>query len=71
MSSSRGSSQPRDRNCISSIAGRFFTTEPPGKARGRPETDLPTLQGAHVPLPGPGPGKDEATGLLRGGGSDG
>ena len=26
-------SQPRDRTQISSIAGRFFTTEPPGKSR--------------------------------------
>ena len=34
MPSSRGSSQPRDRTCISygfCIAGGFFTTEPPGK----------------------------------------
>ena len=34
MSSSRGSSQPRDQtraSCISCIAGGFFTTEPPGK----------------------------------------
>ena len=34
MPSSRVSSQPRDRtyvSCISCIAGRFFTTEPPGK----------------------------------------
>ena len=33
MPSSRGSSRPRDRTCISGIfyiAGRFFTTEPPG-----------------------------------------
>ena len=28
---SRGSSPPRDRTQISCIAGRFFTTEPPGK----------------------------------------
>ena len=27
----RGSSRPRDRTWISNIAGRFFTTEPPGK----------------------------------------
>ena len=26
----RGSSQPRDRSQVSHIAGRFFTTEPPG-----------------------------------------
>ena len=26
-----GSSQPRDRTCVSCIAGRFFTTEPSGK----------------------------------------
>ena len=34
MPSSRGSSQPRDRACISRdscVAGRFFTTESPGK----------------------------------------
>ena len=30
-SSSRGSSWPRDRNCISWIAGGLFTIEPPGK----------------------------------------
>ena len=28
---SRGSSQPRDQTCVSCTAGRFFTTEPPGK----------------------------------------
>ena len=28
---SRGSSRPRDWTCVSCIAGRFFTTEPPGK----------------------------------------
>ena len=28
---SRGSSQPRDWTCVSCLAGRFFTTEPPGK----------------------------------------
>ena len=31
-SCSRGSSQPRDRTGVSSIAGGFFTTEPPGKS---------------------------------------
>ena len=34
ISSSRASSQPRDQtyvSCVSCIAGRFFTTEPPGK----------------------------------------
>ena len=34
ISSFRGSSQPRDETCVSCIsctAGRFFTTEPPGK----------------------------------------
>ena len=29
---SRGSSRPRDWTCVSCIAGRFFTTEPPGKS---------------------------------------
>ena len=31
ISSSKGSSQPRDWMCISSTAGRFFTHVPPGK----------------------------------------
>ena len=31
MSSSRGSSPPRDRTQISSIAAKFFITKPPGK----------------------------------------
>ena len=31
ISFSRASSQPRDRTWVSCIAGRFFTTEPPGK----------------------------------------
>ena len=33
ISSSRGSSQSRDRTCISCLAGRFFTTEPSGKPK--------------------------------------
>ena len=33
ISSSRGSSQPRDQACVSHIVGEFFlTTEPPGNA---------------------------------------
>ena len=32
ISSSRGSSRPRDQTCVSCIAGRFFTTEPSGKS---------------------------------------
>ena len=31
ISYSRGPFQPRDRTCSSSLAGRFFTTEPSGK----------------------------------------
>ena len=31
ISFSRGSSPPRDWTCVSCLAGRFFTTEPPGK----------------------------------------
>ena len=31
ISFSKGSSQPRDQTRDSYIAGRFFTTEPPGK----------------------------------------
>ena len=42
---SRGSSQPRDRSCVFFIAGRFFTTEPPGKA------SLFTLNSRLLPLP--------------------
>ena len=30
MSSSRGSSRPRDRTCVSCTAGRLLTAEPPG-----------------------------------------
>ena len=33
--SSRESSQPRDQLYVSCIAGRFFTTEPPGKPQGK------------------------------------
>ena len=35
ISFSKGSSQPRDRTHISCMAGRFFTTEPPGKTTKR------------------------------------
>ena len=35
MSSSRGSSCPRDQTCISYIVGRFFTTELPEKSKSR------------------------------------
>ena len=38
--SSRGSSPPRDGTCVSCIAGRFFTTESPGK----PPNIIPTCQ---------------------------
>ena len=36
ISSSRGFAQPREQthvSCISCLAGRFFTTEPPGKSK--------------------------------------
>ena len=33
ISFSRGSSQPRDRMWVSCLAGKFFTTEPPGKPK--------------------------------------
>ena len=42
MPSSRGSSWPRDRtcvSCISCIAGRFFTPEPPGKPQRIPQPE--------------------------------
>ena len=32
VSPSRGSSWPRNRTCVSCIAGRFFAIEPPGKS---------------------------------------
>ena len=32
--SSRGSSRPRDRNCVSCFAGGLFTAAPPGRAHG-------------------------------------
>ena len=35
ISISRGSSRSRDWTCISRLAGRFFTTEPPGKPERR------------------------------------
>ena len=40
ISFSRGSSPSRDRTHISSLAGRFFTTEPPGKPRAKDRTVL-------------------------------
>ena len=47
ISSSRGSSRPREQACSSYIAGGFFTTEPPGK----PETPSVTLSSTsgHAP----------------------
>ena len=33
ISFSRGFSPPRDWSCVSCIAGRFFTIEPPGKSK--------------------------------------
>ena len=42
ISSSRGSSQPRDRTCVSrtpASAGSFFTTEPPGPPPQRGEAE--------------------------------
>ena len=32
ISFSKGSSRPRDQTCVSCLAGRLFTTEPPGKS---------------------------------------
>ena len=39
MPSSRRSSSPRDQTCISCLAGRFFTADPPG----RPMTNLDSV----------------------------
>ena len=35
ISFNRGSSQPKDQSCVSCIAGRFFTTEPPESLHGQ------------------------------------
>ena len=46
--SSRGSSQPRDRTCVlwgSCVAGRFSTTEPPGKPKNTGVGSHSLLQG--------------------------
>ena len=40
VSFSRGSSWPRDQTCVSCIAGRFFTTESPGKHQIRSDQSL-------------------------------
>ena len=45
MPSSRGSSQPRDRNQVSHIAGGFFLSEPPGKPKNIGVGSLSLLQG--------------------------
>ena len=42
---SRGSSPPRERTCVSYIAGRFFTPEPPGKPMNTGVGSLSLLQG--------------------------
>ena len=42
---SRGSSQPRDRTQVSHIAGRFFTSEPPGKPKNTGVGSLSLRQG--------------------------
>ena len=51
VSFSRGSSRPRDWtqvSCVSCIAGRFFTTVPPGKPRG--DVDRPPLGCPPTPI---------------------
>ena len=40
---SRGSSRPRDQICVSCTAGRFFTTESPGKPEVNVVQPCPTL----------------------------
>ena len=55
ISYSRGSSWPRDRTCISmspALAGRFFTTEPPGRpSKNESRKVKPTVQFSSVQLP--------------------
>ena len=45
ISFSRGSSQPRDRTCVSHIAGRCFTSEPLGKPLSLSLSLSPSYQG--------------------------
>ena len=45
MPSSRASYQPRDRTQVSRIAGRFFTSETPGKLKNTGAGSLSLLQG--------------------------
>ena len=51
MPSSRGSSLPRDQtriSCGSCIAGRFFTSDPPGKPNNGNDNDKKTIASAWV-----------------------
>ena len=51
MPSSRGSSLPRDQtriSCGSCIAGRFFTSDPPGKPNNGNDNDKKTIASALV-----------------------
>ena len=41
VSFSRGSSRPKDQTWVSCTAGRFFTTEPPGKPKVEPASCQP------------------------------
>ena len=43
ISSSRGSSWPRDQTCISCIAGKYFTSEPSGKPISRKGSLIPEV----------------------------
>ena len=55
FSSSRGFSPPRDQtgvSCVSCIAGRFFTTEPPGKPRCGEKTHMLETTPEPFNLPG-------------------
>ena len=60
MSSSRGSSQPRDQTHVSlmspALAGRFFSTEP----RGRPLNNLRGTQSSQLGFPNGSDGKESA-----------
>ena len=49
MPSSRGSSQPRDQTQVSHTAGRFFTSEPPGKPKYTGVCSLSLFQGNFPP----------------------
>ena len=56
MPSSRGSFWPRDQTQVSCIAGRFFTTEPPGNPHNMSSVQFSRSVMSDSPCPSPTPG---------------